>query len=103
MSKLMQKLYDGDITNHALTLEMLSFLKDSDFEDRIPANLPASATVYHKIGNAEGGYHDVGIVRDTGVTYYIGVFTTDIMSDEETISKIAEISQVVYKFFTTND
>jgi beta-lactamase class A len=98
MANLFEKIIDEKIANHANTLEMLAFLKNSDFEDRIPALLPNNVTVYHKIGNGPGNVHDVGVVIGPTSKYYIGILTSDI-TDEENASKTAAlISKVVYDY-----
>ena len=95
---LFEKTYKGGITNAASTQEVLAFFKDTDFEDRLPALLPKTITVYHKIGNEIAVMHDAGIVTDGKTTYYIGVFTNDITDEEETKKIIAEISKLVYEY-----
>ncbi|MBI4062508.1 serine hydrolase [Candidatus Gottesmanbacteria bacterium] len=98
MSILLKKLYKREVAGEAYTLEMLSFLKDTDFEERLPALLPDSATVYHKIGTEIGVLHDIGIVRDGTLTYYIGILTTDVNDEEEAQSIAAQISKTVYDY-----
>jgi beta-lactamase class A len=98
ISRLMEKMYQEKIANKALTLEMVSFLKDGTIEDRIPALLPKGTTVYHKTGNGVGFIHDVGIVVGPKTTYYIGIFTGDVAREEEVTQKIAELSKKVYDF-----
>lgn len=95
---LFKKLYKREVAGEAYTLEMLSFLKDTDFEDRLPALLPESATVYHKIGTEVGVLHDTGIVVDGQTTYYIGILTTDVDNEEEAVQIAAEISKAVYDY-----
>ncbi len=99
ISLITKRIYEGVVTGKSMTEEMLALMKDSDFEDRIPALLPEGTTVYHKIGNAAGGYHDTGIVVSPTTQYYIGIFTSDITDEgEETIARMAEISKTVYEF-----
>lgn len=98
MARLLKKLYTRGVAGEAYTLEMLSFLKDTDFEDRLPALLPDSATVYHKIGTEVGVLHDIGIVQDGTLTYYIGILTTDVDNEEEAQSISAQISKTVYDY-----
>lgn len=98
MAILLADIYDGKITNQAYTQEMLAFMKDSDFEDRLPANLPKTATVYHKIGTGTGTVHDVGVVVDGDTKYYIGIFTSDITDEEQASKLAAEVSRLVYDF-----
>ncbi len=101
MYKLFRLIFDGKIANSALTAEMIDFMDDSDYEDRIPAQLPKDVTIYHKIGNEIRIIHDVGIV-DLGnnKSYYIGVMITDNPSDEDAVSVIAAISKIIYDYFT---
>lgn len=98
MSILFEKIYKGEITNAASTQEMLAFFKDTDFEDRLPALLPESTTVYHKIGNEIAVMHDAGVVTDGKATYYIGVLSSDITDEEEAKKIVAEISKLVYDY-----
>jgi beta-lactamase class A len=99
MELLMRKMYDNNVANPTLTTEMLGFMKDSDFEDRIPAGVPSDAIVYHKIGNGDTGeVHDVGIVVHGDTVYYIGILTTGV-SDIDAATKLeAKISKIVYDF-----
>ena len=96
---LMGKIINEKIASKAYTQEMLSLLKDSDFEDRLPALLPKTTLVYHKIGTEVGMVHDAGIVMTPNSKYYIGVFTSDITDEEQAASLIAKISKVVYDFY----
>lgn len=98
MSILLTKIYEGDITTKSLTLEMLGFMTNSDFEDRIPAGLPEGTKIYHKTGDDIGKIHDVGIVEPPNRTYYLGVMTTDITDEVQTKKTIAEIASFVYVY-----
>lgn len=98
MANIIRMIYEGKVTDQAATLEMLSFLKDTDHETRLPANLPDTATVYHKIGTEVGVVHDAGVVSDGKHTYYIGLFTNGIPEGEETDKQFAVISKIVYDY-----
>lgn len=98
ISILFEKIYNKKITNPALSDEMLGFLKDSDFEDRIPGILPKDVTVYHKIGTGIGAVHDVGIVTYGKNAYYIGIFTTDVGDEEQAAKLVSEVSKTVFDF-----
>jgi len=100
MAILFKKIAHSEVSRAPFNEEMMSFLKDSDFEDRLPALLPKTVTVYHKIGTAEGGIHDVGYVSGDRVKYYIGVMTTDIGSEEKTIKLLANLSKLIYDFMS---
>lgn len=95
---LMKKIYLGNITNVANTKEMLSFFKDGEFEDRLPALLPRDVVVYHKIGTEVGIMHDVGIVVGPTTKYYIGIMVSDITDETGTTKLMTEVSKLVYDF-----
>lgn len=98
MAILLEKIVREKIANKAFTQEMLSLLKDSDFEDRLPKLLPKGTTVYHKIGTDVGALHDVGIIVTPKKTYYLGIFTSDITDEAETTDLEAKVSKAVYDF-----
>ena len=98
ISLLMKKIFDEKVANKALTLEMQSFLKNGEIEDRIPAQLPDGVTVYHKTGNDVGFVHDVGVVESPTTKYYVGFFTSDISDEPKAIEKIARLSRIIYEF-----
>lgn len=98
MAILLRKISDGEIASPALTEDLLTFLTDSDFEERIPALLPESATVYHKIGNQVGIIHDVGFVSEGNMRYYIGFFTSNLKNEKAAEELEARVSKLVYDF-----
>lgn len=98
MERMLAKIYTGGIANTALTREMLAFMKDSDFEDRIPLLLPKDTTVYHKTGDGDGAVHDVGIIEQGGKKYYLGIFTSDITDEQQAKNLMASLSKTVYDF-----
>ncbi|MBP9716423.1 MAG: serine hydrolase [Candidatus Levybacteria bacterium] len=98
MGLLFQKIYDGEITSAAKTKELLGFMMDTDFEDRLANNLPNSARISHKSGDGEGFVHDVGIIQTEENVYYLGIMTSDIgENEEETKNTIAEISKKIFE------
>ena len=95
---LMKKIYQGNIANAANTKEMLTFFKDGEFEDRIPALLPKDVTVYHKIGTEIGIMHDVGFIIGPTTKYYIGLMVSDVTNEEEATKLMATVSKLVYDY-----
>lgn len=96
---LFKKIANEEITNKAYTQEMMDFLNQTDFEDRLPTLLPKDVDVYHKIGNEVGNIHDVGMVIKDNKKYFLGIMTSDIGDTEEEAKKtIAQISKIVYDF-----
>jgi len=98
IASLMEKIYQGNIANAANTKEMLTFFKNGEFEDRIPALLPNDVTVYHKIGTEIGIMHDVGFVVGPTTKYYIGIMISDVTNEEETTKLMATVSKLVYDY-----
>lgn len=101
MNLLLKALVTGKLFSPEITQEILGLLTDSDFEDRLPANLPKEAIIYHKIGTAIAQLHDVGIVKSPSSLYYIGVFTKGVSDEPGATEQIAEISRVVYDYMNT--
>lgn len=95
---IMGKIYNGQIANPALTKELLGFMTDTENENRLPKNLPKNTTIYHKIGDALGFAHDVGIIQTpNGKVYFLGVMTSDISDNlQKTNDTIAEVSKKIY-------
>jgi beta-lactamase class A len=97
MGILLEKIYDGNIADAPNTKELLEFMSNTDFEDRLAAKLPSDAQLYHKTGDGEGFVHDVGIIKTEKGAYVLGVMTSDIGEEEsETKNTIAEISKRVF-------
>lgn len=98
MSLLFEKIYKGEIANTANTKELLEFMTDTEFEDRLPKGLPANIKIYHKTGDGEGFVHDLGIIENGDQVYFLGIMTSDIGDQEEqTKQAIAEISKKVFE------
>jgi beta-lactamase class A len=99
ISNLLIKIYRGEISNKALNAEMIGFMDDSDFEDRIPLYLPEEINIYHKTGDDIGKIHDAAII-DSENPYILTVFTTDISDEQLTKKTIGEISKLVFDYMT---
>jgi beta-lactamase class A len=98
MGILFEKIYHEKIANHAYTMDMLSYMINTEFEDRIPILLPKTAKVYHKTGNGAGVVNDVGIVKTDKNAYYIGLLTSDVTDEKATTELMGKVSKTVYDF-----
>lgn len=90
-------LYRNEITSKPLTLELLEYMEDTQFEDRIPVLLPQELHVHHKTGDGINFIHDGGIITDGKNPFVLVVLSSNVTDEKaakETISKIAEI---IYK------
>lgn len=90
-------LYQGKLANKADTAQMIDYLSHTAFNDRIPAGVPPSITVAHKIGNQVNVYDDAGIVYLTGRPYILSIFSEDIDMDRA-IPVEQQLSKTVYDY-----
>lgn len=97
MGKILDLLYNEKITNKAYTQEFLDFLKDTDFEDRLPRFLEEDVVVYHKIGDAVNMVHDVGILDAGKKPFILAVLTTEIVDEEEAKRALGELAKIIYE------
>jgi beta-lactamase class A len=89
--KLAYHLYES---GSPLGSELMSNLENTDFNDRLPALLPQSVKVAHKIGS------ELHVINDAGIVYanhpYILVVMSKNINDAEAPAVIANISKTVY-------
>jgi len=97
MAILLKKIYDNQITTPGKTKELLSFMTQTENEDRLPSELPKNTVVSHKTGDGVGFLHDVGIITKGEHTFFLGVLTSDIGSDEKGTKKtIGDIAKTIF-------
>lgn len=85
-------LYDKKITTAPLTQELMGYMIDTDFEDRLPLFLKDKAVVYHKSADATNMVHDAGIVDDGKAPFVVVVLSNEVKDEQDakiTIGKIA--------------
>lgn len=98
IEKLMRMMFEDTIANPTLTSEMISWMDNSDYENRIPGLLPDHVDVYHKIGNEVRIIHDVGVISFDGHEYYFGVLTREVPDLARAEETIAKLSKIVYDY-----
>lgn len=102
MGKILELIYLKKITTEALTGELLDFMRDTDFEDRLVRDLPSSIVVYHKAADATNMVHDVGIIdpavggASEGNAFILAVLTSDIKDEENAKRTIGKIAKFIY-------
>lgn len=100
MYVLFKKIYNNEITTPAKSQELLSFMQDTDIEDRLPAQLPEGSIVYHKTGDAVGNLHDVGFIQNGDTIFFLAVLTSDIGKNETaTKQNISKIARHILEFY----
>ncbi len=96
MGKILELIYSRKVTSDSLTEELLDFMRDTDFEDRIVRDMPSSVPVYHKAADSTNMVHDVGIVDDSKNPFILSVLTSDIKDEEEAKRTIGKIARFIY-------
>jgi len=95
MGLYMKLVYEFCESNGSLGNELMNdFLSPDLYNDRLPALLPKSVKVAHKIGNELGVIDDVGIVFATK-PYIVAVMSTGV-NEAEAPAVIANISKMIY-------
>lgn len=93
------KLYKGNVVSEKNKEELLSFLTQTIWEDRIPAGLPEGMRVAHKIGT------EVGVISDAGIIFAKKPFILVIMSQDaneiEAKKALPEISKKIWDLTQT--
>ena len=79
--------------------ELLRFLENTDFHDRILAGLPAGTRVAHKIGTQVRIVNDAAIVFLDKRPYILVVLSKDV-DEARAPETLAAISARVYEFFS---
>ncbi|MDD5731493.1 MAG: class A beta-lactamase-related serine hydrolase [Patescibacteria group bacterium] len=93
----LEKLYRQEIMGKDYTDEMIGFMQNTSFEDRLPFYLPG-VKIAHKIGTWDGAYSDAGIVYGKSGDYII-VVMTDSANYTEAVNAMRKLSEVVYNYF----
>ena len=111
-TKLLKDFYKGKILSEKSTEFLLAVMyRTSTGLNKIVEQLPKYAKVAHKTGSSgknEKGLtiaeNDIGIIKlPNGKHYAISIFVSDSMESEETNTKmIADISKIVFDYFSRN-
>ncbi len=92
---LFQKLYGEKIVYDQNKDEILAFLTNTIWEDRIPAGIPRGIKVSHKIGT------EIGVISDAGIVFAEKPFILVIMSQEaneiEAKKALSEITKKIWE------
>ena len=99
-SSVLKCLYFACYLNKADSQELLTYLTQSSFTDRLAAGLPSAVKVAHKIGTfSQETQSDCGIIYLERRNYSLCVMVD--MADPEGSKTIAYISKVVYDFVSS--
>ena len=94
---ILRAIQEGRAGSPAATQEMLAILLAQEFNEKIPAGLPAGTRVAHKTGEITAVSHDAAIIYPNGRKPYVLVVLTRGIPDGTKSSKlIADISAILY-------
>lgn len=91
-----QKFYQTEIVSQKHRDEILEFLTETAFEDRIPVGLPEGTRVAHKIGTELGNYSDAGIVFSRKP--FVLVIISKNAREVEALGVLPQITEKVWEF-----
>lgn len=97
---MMRLIAEGKVVSREACDEMIQIMLGQEFNESIPALLPASAKVAHKTGWTGSFFHDTGIVfPHNRKPYVISLFTHGFPEDNENESHacMAQISKIIYE------
>lgn len=99
VGEFFSRLYRDKLLQKEHKEELLSFLTETIFEDRIPVGIPDGVRVSHKIGTEDGGYSDGGIVF--GEKPFILVVMSKGVLQDEAPKVMAEMTRIVWEYEET--
>jgi beta-lactamase class A len=101
LATLLAAIEKGDVLSPASSAEMREILLAQEFNEKIPAGLPAGTKVAHKTGEITAVSHDAAVVYPPGRKPYVLVVLTKGISESKASSTlIADISRIVWNHVT---
>jgi len=95
---IMRRISEEKAVSRLESLEMVRILRAQEFNEGIPAGLPAGTQVAHKTGWITGIYHDAAIVYPRDRKPYVLVIMTRGIQDEKRAHRlVADISRAVFE------
>jgi beta-lactamase class A len=94
---ILRAIEEGRAGTPEATRDMRDVLLGEEFNEKIPAGVPANVRVAHKTGEITAHSHDAAIVYPPGTKPYVLVVLTRGIQDGAKASRlIADISHLVY-------
>lgn len=97
---MMRLIAEGKVVSQAVCDEMIQIMLGQEFNESIPALLPANVKVAHKTGWSGDFFHDIGIVFPRNrKPYAISLFTHGFPEDKEREAHacMAQVSKIIYE------
>jgi beta-lactamase class A len=102
LTQTMRLIAEKKVVSEAASEKMVEILLGQEFNESIPARLPAAVKVAHKTGWTGDVYHDTGIVYPEGRRpYALTIMTRGFAEDQpdQAHACMAEISKLIYEKF----
>jgi beta-lactamase class A len=98
LAMILRAIEQGRAGSPKATREMREILLAQEFNERIPAGLPAGVKVAHKTGDITAIAHDAAIVYPPGrKPYVLVVLTRGIKESKQSDRLIADLSAIIYQ------
>lgn len=98
LATLLAAIRDGRAVSPEADAAMLDILDDQQFNEMIPAGLPAGTRVAHKTGEITRVHHDAAVVYPEAGAPYVLVVLTEGVEDHAVSARLgAEISAAVWR------
>lgn len=99
LSTLLLAIAAGRAAKPATTREMLRILEAQEFNDGIPAGLPAGTRVAHKTGSITATWHDAALIYPPdGRPYVLVVLTRGIAEEKAGHQMHADLARLAHPF-----
>lgn len=100
---IFEKIANGTAVDSSASKAMINILLDQQFNEVIPAGLPATVKVAHKTGSITGVQHDSGIVfLPDGRKYVLVLLSKNLTNEEAGIKAMANVSKLIYDYVMVN-
>ncbi len=102
LMQMLIRLAKRSVVSSSASDEMIAIMRRQQFNEGIPAQLPAGVSVAHKTGWIEMVYHDAGIVYPPQHAPYIVVILTSGLSEKDAApALVAALSADIYRQLIT--
>jgi beta-lactamase class A len=94
-----EKMAKDMLVDDSSSESMIRILKDQQFNEIIPAELPPTVKVAHKTGWFKSVNHDSGIIfLPDGRKYVLVLLSKNVENDKDAVKAMAEISGIFYRY-----
>jgi beta-lactamase class A len=94
---LLSKLAHGELLPRASTTEILNFMENTAWTDRLQSGVPGTVPVAHKIGTDIDVYNDAAIISPDSRPYVVVVLSSGA-DENSALLAMTQVSRLVYQF-----